>query len=196
MSARTRFPLAAATAQRVGANDAEWGAPANIFAEDAAVASASFGNPPSNAKWLQATDFRFAIPNGAIITGVRVRVKKRQNVSDGNIQDKDGLQEGLKLIVGGARSGSDKGTTAAWPASLSWISYGGQSDMWGVSLKPSDVNASNFGVALGASLVGATGFGPWAAEVDAVEITVWYRYLGRVQWRRRVGSARWKGMQY
>ena len=56
----------------------------------------------------------------------------------------------VKLIIGGSPTGDNKAKAGAWPTSDSdtYLSYGGNSDLWGCTLSPAVVNSSDFGVAL------------------------------------------------
>ena len=53
----------------------------------------------------------------------------------------------VRLVKGGVISGTDKARAPAsvWPGSDTYISYGGSSDVWGLSLSASDINSSDFG---------------------------------------------------
>ncbi len=63
----------------------------------------------------------------------------------------------VKLIVGGTVSGTDQSTGAAISTSgFRLDSYGGSTNLWGLSLTAADVNASNFGVAYSSILVAAS----------------------------------------
>src|SRR5690606_7277820 len=75
----------------------------------------------------------------------------------------------IQLVVGGARTGDNKSTAASWSTSEEIVSFGGTTDVWGLSLTPADVNASDFGVAL--RLVQSLSM---QASVDAVELRVVY----------------------
>lgn len=65
-------------------------------------------------------------------------------------------ENSIKLVKGGVVTGNDKSTGAALPQNSPDVyrSYGGALDMWGATLTPADVNASNFGV--GVSYAGDT----------------------------------------
>lgn len=56
----------------------------------------------------------------------------------------------VRLVVGGSVTGDDKASGSFWPGSDpdSYVSYGSSSDDWSASLTPTNVNASDFGVAV------------------------------------------------
>lgn len=73
----------------------------------------------------------------------------------------------VKLVKGGVVVGSNLGDTVTkWPSSDVEVSYGGVSNLWGTTLAPADVNASNFGVVLSALNVAGT------AKVDRIAVRV------------------------
>jgi hypothetical protein len=61
------------------------------------------------------------------------------------------LDNSIKLIKGGTISGTDKSAGATWSVDVEeTVSFGSTSDLWGITLTPTDVNASNFGVGISA----------------------------------------------
>jgi hypothetical protein len=144
-----------------GADDATvgtiaWTNPGNITALDASTADAtlSFGQ---TSHYLKATNFGFAIPAGATITGVLVTHLL------GSLGSTI-VKNSIKLVKGGVISGSEGTTNSS-------TSFGGATDMWGLSLTSADINAANFGVVY-------SGFGRYVGsstlKLDAVTITVYY----------------------
>lgn len=79
----------------------------------------------------------------------------------------------LKLVKGGSVAGSNKATADQWPTTFAYANYGGSLDLWGTTLTPADVNASNFGVVLSATLT--TGA---ELRVDTIRMTVYYSVPG------------------
>lgn len=81
----------------------------------------------------------------------------------------------VKLVKGGAVVGDNKADTANdWPAANATKEYGGSTDLWGTTLNPSDVNASDFGMVISATVSSGD------AYIDAVSITVYYSLPGAV----------------
>jgi hypothetical protein len=157
-----------------GANDTvsglAWTSPGNITASDDARASVTVTSGGLNSDRLMATAFGFTIPGGATINGVVVEIEHRADLSPG-VSIIDGP---VRLLKGGVVSGTDQSSSTAWTTGLSdeTFTYGSSSDLWGLALAETDVNASSFGVSMQAKCTG--GAGSTAAYVDAIRITVYY----------------------
>src|SRR5207253_2853021 len=63
-------------------------------------------------------------------------------------------------------------TGTYWGTSDAYKTYGASGDMWGTTLTPSDVNASNFGLRLVAKNLHASTTA--TGSVDHMEITIYY----------------------
>jgi len=114
--------------------------------------------------WLKTTGFGFTLPTTALIAGIVVSVE-RQGSAAFAIED-----WGVSLVKGGAIGWSWHLSTERWPTSDAAKIYGTSHDLWGQEWSASDINASNFGVAVAAQSVNAAA----VAKVDAVTITVYY----------------------
>ena len=163
-------PTAAADDASIGSN--AWTNPTNIEVQDGSWAVSTNG-VSQQSHWLEGTGFGFTIPTGATINGISVLIRKSTGTAsryvDGHVQ----------LIKGGVISGTDKADgVTSWPTSDTNFTYGGVGDLWGLTLTPADVNASNFGVAITAlrNALGTT----VQARVDFVSITVAYTTAGVV----------------
>ncbi len=158
----TGFQLPTATADDSTVGTLGWSNTAAISTVGANWANASPG--PATTDYLEATDFGFAVPAGATITGISVQISRAQG-NTGNVTDNI-----VRLLKGGVLSGSDKSTGAGWMRdAFTNMSYGGAADMWGLALTPADVNAADFGVRLSATLTGSG-----SALVDYIRIKVNY----------------------
>ena len=119
-------------------------------------------------QYLKATNFGFNISSGSTINGVLVEVERKRS---GVGVSQDAI---IKLVKGGSISGDDKeDSDTAWPSSDAYASYGGIDDLWGNTLTPADVNASDFGVVALAQILGPEG-DTTTAYVDHIQITVYY----------------------
>jgi hypothetical protein len=103
------------------------------------------------------------VPSGETITGIKVSVYRYGS----NFKDYS-----LKLVKGGTIQGNDKADTSTnFPGSATLKDYGGDGDLWGLTLTDTDVKASNFGVAFA---VQQTASGYNECYLDYMGITVYY----------------------
>lgn len=156
----------AAVQSGVGTGITGWTSPDNVYAADGAFANSgisSSGSSPS--RYLLTTGYGFSIPANAIINGIAVDIL-RLRAGTGECTD-----DRIRIIKGGAVSSADRAnTTANWPTSFTYASYGGSSDLWGETWTPADINNSGFGAAAAAKWVSGTP----SARIDHVRITVYY----------------------
>ena len=144
----------------VGADDSgvgtlTWGNPTYGVANDGEVGYVTkvAETPPSYSHYLKGTGFGFSIPTNATINGVTLAISRKRS-SLGTPYCYDYI---VSLIKGGTISGDNKADTSTnWPTASTDKTYGGSADMWGLSLSPSDINASNFGATLSCRLVPGT----------------------------------------
>lgn len=123
---------------------------------------------------LKATNFGFSIPLDATILGVLVEVERSSTVLSA-VRDNS-----IRLVKAGTISGDEKASATLWPTSDAYASYGSASDLWGLSLTPQNVNASDFGVVIGAIAdVAAT------AQIDHIRITITYMGSNKISTRRK-----------
>lgn len=166
-----RYPGAGASDNAVGT--IAWVNPGNVTAEDDVAAVASFGGGGTT-HYLKATDFGFTVPGTATIAGVAVTIRRKRS-GGGTVVDSAG--SGVLLVKGGTPQGDDKGDSVSnWAGAYEEKAYGGASDLWGLTLTPSDVNAGSslFGVV--ASAYSAAGGN--TADVDTIKVTVHYTTPG------------------
>ncbi len=101
------------------------------------------------------TNFGFGIPASATIVSVQAEFWTSANFANSALDPKSNNTE-LYIIKGGSITGSnvaiglnedvDSGSTGAGAIVSSFWRYGTNNTMWGATLTPSDVNASDFGV--------------------------------------------------
>jgi hypothetical protein len=157
----------AAAIAGTGADDAStgsqaWSNPGNITADDGSVASVTLPGPHDLSHYLKATNFGFAIPAGAIITGIVASVERS---SDGVVQ----IDSEVRIVKGGVIGSTNKAIGTLIPGSLTLQDFGGVTDLWGETWTPADINASNFGFVY----AGAEGTFK-TISVDQMKITVYY----------------------
>lgn len=153
---------------------------ASTAANDATVGTVAYSNP-SNAlandgssatavlligqqtQYLMITGFLFSVPVDATVNGIQVDVLRSCTVNLGS------ADASIKIVKGGAISGTDQSAAAQWPSSAAFTSFGDSVSSWGLSWVPADINASNFGVVISAVASIAS-----TAAVDFVRMTVYY----------------------
>jgi hypothetical protein len=145
----------------VGANS--WTTPTNIVSSNNAYA---VQGTAGTSHYLKATGFSFAIPSGSHIRGVLVEWEMVGAAGQS-------VENIIKLLKGGAVSGTDKSTGAGIPTGEGFVGYGGDGDLWGLTLTPADVNAANFGAVL-SIINNVVKEGHGSVSVDSVRITIYY----------------------
>lgn len=124
--------------------------------------------------YLDVSGFGFSIPSNATITGVVVTVSHWGPAYASTVTDSI-----IEIFKGGTSGtfGSNH-SNSTWPnvGGFKTVTYGSSSDNWGLSLGPSDLNASNFGVRISANMTwdSVKGGGTASAEVDYVTATAYY----------------------
>lgn len=114
---------------------------------------------------LSCTDFGFAIPSGATITGIEFEFNRKAGLAS-DVEDAE-----IK-VVGATGTSSDAAAAGFWPTSLTSITYGGASDLWGKTWTADDVNSSSFGIEI---TCGNTSANPFSgASADFLTATVYY----------------------
>jgi hypothetical protein len=145
-----------------------WINPSNASGSDNQYASSylpfSGGNVSAQ---LRATNFGFAVPTNATITGIVVTIEKNGTTNIQGVFD-----NWVSLLIGGSTSGSNKANGNEWPTTDAVVNYGGASDLWGATLTPAIVNTSTFGVTLVA--YNADQDNDNIAAVDNITMTIYY----------------------
>lgn len=123
-----------------------------------------------NSHYIKVTGFGFTIPSYASICGIKVDIEKRaQGIVIGAwIRDNE-----VKLVKANSVTGTNLAVTGNWGTSDGITTYGDATNLWGNTLTPADVNASDFGVAISAKFNGLIGIFP-SAQIDNVRMTVYY----------------------
>lgn len=166
-----RSPATAANDNSIGT--ISWANTSNIFVQgDGNVASSAL-TPGATSQYLKATNFGFAIPPTSTILGITVEWNKAKNSGSCDITD-----AAVRIVKGGVNGTTDKSLATQWPATLSYITYGGPTDLWGLSWTAADINASTFGTAIAAIDNGAS----CGVSVDHVRITVTYSPEITLRW--------------
>lgn len=90
---------------------------------------------------LRVSGFGFSVPGDETITGILFEIERNCDLAD------TGYDHEIKLLKNGAVTGDNKASGVPfWPLSDAIIGYGGQNDVWGATLSPSDINNDIFGL--------------------------------------------------
>lgn len=144
--------------------DCTWNTPSNATVSDGVYTSVIGDDSSFNAEtyYLKATNFGFTIPTGATIKGILAEIQRYETW--GGAKDVQ-----IKIVKStGAIGTTNKSNGVDWLPTVSYIPFGSQTDLWGETWTPSDINNSNFGIAL-TCLTNDT-----AVFVDHIRITVYY----------------------
>lgn len=150
----------------------DWSNTDYIKTDDTSYASNLLGMSGSGnneSEYLIATNFGFAIPSTATISGIEVSLDR---FADGT---NCVTTETINLYYGGSGVGTSKWEPYYyWPASVESKTFGSSSDLWGwSSASPSNVNSSSFGVRIRIYNPNCIAYEP-TGYIDYVGITVHY----------------------
>jgi autotransporter-associated beta strand protein len=158
-----------------------WADPSNIVSDNSIYATAFLtvtgANTIATTGTLQGTEFGFEIPSSATINGIQVSIKRFSSDNATNNTVKDNV---ISLIKGGVVIGANRANAGNWAtANTTVFPYGSNSDLWGTTWTPDQINDPNFGISLSANInAAAFGSATTTASVDYMQITVTYTLNG------------------
>lgn len=137
--------------------------------DGASASSSSKSSVATYTNYLDSSNHGFSIPSNATINGIVV--SGAFSYQTPNMPGYGIVNDGsTRLIKNGVIQGSDRADgSAPWSGNI----WGGQTDLWGSSWTPNDINNANFGVALAATITGDN-TNASSATVDNIKITVYY----------------------
>jgi thermitase len=106
--------------------------------------------------------FGFNIPGNASIKGIKVSIKRARDVTAGSA-----LDEAVRLIKSGTPSVGDRSSASQYNVGVIIDEHGGETDLWGDTWTPTQINASSFGTAFVTK-------GNVSVGVDNIAVTVYY----------------------
>jgi hypothetical protein len=166
-SSQVRSPAACSN---FGNANPDWATPANAQSSNNVRTQSTVGDNQTT-DVLRCLNYGFAIPAGATILGIIVRVERRQNTTAGGVSR--ARDQAVQIIKGGAVEPANRATATDYTAGDIIEAHGTATDLWGTTWADADINAANFGVDFSAFKNGATG-GNIAVQVDHVQIEVFY----------------------
>ncbi len=142
-----------------------WKTPLNALAVDGQFSRAEL-DIDQESEYLRITGYGFSLPSTVTIKGVVVQLKR---------QGANAISDGLiALWLDGVPADRPKVLKNPWPKALGTHHYGQEVDTWGNDLTPEILSKPGFGTQLYAKRSADTGTGAIAAEVESLQITVWY----------------------
>jgi len=170
------YPASQTKIVGTGVNDASVGdialtSPGNVTADDGTFLGGVNGDRISDAETSQRLKATmsgnvFTIPAGATIDSIKVEIE----INDFRNKD-EGLDLEVKLLKAGVVSGTNQNKVSAVPNPIAIVTYA-PLDNWGVTLTPSDVNATDFGCTWRGQVL--FDVGRLEVQIDFVRITVNY----------------------
>lgn len=146
-------------------NGLPWSQPQNAQSSDNSYASVGLSPFGPYSSYLQATGFGFSIPTTASICGIELNVERSFS---GSIPVQDYF---IHVVKNNTVTGLDYASNLDWDTTDLVVTYGSNSDLWGTTWTPAEINNSSFGAAVSASKGG-----PFSstALVDQITIKVFY----------------------
>ena len=172
-------PGAAKDSAYPGSNFA-FNSPNNVLVSDGSYATAAsiVSLVSGQTDYLKVSNFGFTIPTSATICGIQVDVEKSgaNLLGLAYITDND-----VQLVKNGTISGNNEADLSThWNGTNTYYPYGSNSDLWGLSWTPTDINASTFGMVFSADIHGLLGVFP-IVQIDNIRITVYYSVVLPIQ---------------
>ena len=167
---RSNYP--ASGADTAGGNSGcSWGSPANVGSGASTTSCNVAANATGNASshFLYASNFGFAIPSDATITGITLEIRRNAAATSALVDNVVRLAKTNNQT----NLGTSFANATTWPSTLTTQTYGDAAALWGTTWTPAEVNASTFGAVL--SVSNATGTAR-SATVDWFRITVAYTF--------------------
>ncbi len=147
-----------------------WTNPSNAqFSEDTRAVASAIPASTGISHYLKATNpttFYPAIPASSTITGIIIFYERSSN----NLTSI--RENSIKLVIGGAISGTDQTDANNWTTTDAVRMAGGGANLWGTAPTAAQVQAADFGVVISAKNIHATVAAD--ARIDHIRVYVFY----------------------
>lgn len=154
-----------------GITSIAWNNPGRITTDDVLYATATM-SPGQVTRVLNGYNYGFAIPLTATINGITVTVMRQSDANGGGNSIND---LSVRLLKGGTAVGTNMATGTDWPITMTAVTYGGATNLWGTTWTPAEINAAGaggFGVAFSAETQATAS--NRTASVDYIHVTIHY----------------------
>lgn len=115
---------------------------------------------------LKTYSYGFSLPTGAEITGIECQINKT-GIGAATWYDYE-----VKLYVGGVQVGDNKAITSTPYSGEVTDTYGGPSDLWGLTPTKTQIEASNFGVGIKCKAVAVEY--DYGVIIDFIRLKIYY----------------------
>ncbi len=153
-----------------GIGSETWSNPGDITSPGSPYASVTLYQGHRYSNYLVGSNYGFSVPGEATITGIEVRINRMSSSRNPSVVDNE-----IRLVRDDVVVGENRAITNTWPTSLTVVTYGGPTDLWGATWTVAQINSDQFGVAL-AAYRDNNGNNSRQALVDALQITVYYQF--------------------
>ena len=143
-----------------------WNNPNSACCSDNNYAIAGVVGSGGVTNYLKATAFGFSIPSNASICGIEMKVERKTIVANTEVDNE------IKLVKNNLVTGANRALPLLmWGINDSVVTYGSNSDLWGTTWTPADVNSALFGAVVSVAHLNNTTDFP---RVDQITIRVYY----------------------
>ena len=150
-----------------------WATPADAVSSNNLYATVTAPGPVGTylSNYLKCTNYGFAIPAGATINGIVVKLERMLS----SVTSTSGKDNDMRLLnAASAIVGTNHATATAYTTTDVIESHGTSADMWGAGLTVSDINNVNFGAVYSGSLTKTSTSTTRQIRADHMPITVTY----------------------
>lgn len=147
-----------------------WSTPTNAKVEDATITQAIVSDG-AQSHYLKATNFSVSVPAGSNILGILTRVKRKTGVKTSGEEAQD---SSVRLVISNSVAGENRQSFTNWESSLTEITYGGPTTLWGLNLTQEIVTSSTFGFAISVTNLGLSVPSSVRCQIDVMKLVVYY----------------------
>lgn len=171
LSADTEGPKNGGTFVSRNCGTRVWTSPGNIQTSNDVWSQNDIDDSNFPGDCLDATNFSFSLTGCSSVSGITVEYERHMDEA-GLTTIKDNT---VQIIKGGSAQGTNKAKSPNWPNTDAYTTYGGASDLWGLTWACADITANDFGASMQATCGTVCEAEPdetTGALVDHVRITV------------------------
>jgi hypothetical protein len=148
-----------------------WSNPTNAQGDTTnTAATVNIGVNGGTSQRLRLSNFGFNVPTDGTILGVLVSIERRAANTARHYWNN------IQLLNSGVEEGDNKSDGTVINAVKSFTNFGGNADLWGLSLTPTIVNNNGFGVSIKINRSGTA----TTTSIFRANITVYYQLPGAI----------------